>query len=148
MPPPIPLDEQPPVIRIPVAGSAPFNTLAVVWAVGLGTLAPADGKLHKFRVTWPTNLVLTGYDPLRPEQQRVLHSSSAWIRTTAIDPQSGIFSDANTSFTSAVDEVQAESKLDEDGRWHISVDVASSAVDANTVTQVEISSWVLCWEPR
>ena len=96
----------------------------------------------------PTNLVLTDFDPRRPQQQRVLHSSSAWLRLTTIGPEPGIFSDSNTSFTSAVDEVEAESKLDEIGRWHVTVDVALSSVGTNTICEIEIGSWVLCWEPR
>jgi len=144
-----PLSDQQPVIRIPVVGPAPFNTLAVVRTVAVVTqYSVADGMMDRQRLALGTNLVLTGYDPLQPEQQHVRHSSSATLRMIQISAETDILTDDNTSFTFAVDEVEADSKFDETGRWYVTVNVAASAVQVYAGGTMEVSSWVLCWEPR
>jgi len=139
------------VFRIPVAGPPPFNTLAVVRTVFFVTsLHMEDERVYPFRVAMPTNLVLAGYDRRRPEQQKVQHSSSATLRMMQINAQ-GTFEDSNITFTFAAEQVEDDSRLDETGRWHVIVRGNSSiiATDLRTAcaATVEISSWVLCWEP-
>ncbi len=144
-----PLVDQQPVVRIPVAGPAPFNMLAVVRTVAVVTqYSVADGLMDRQRLSLGTNLVLSGYDPLRPEQQLVRHSSSATVRMMQISAEVGALTDDNTNFTFAVDEVETESKLDETGRWYVTVDVAASVVQVYAGATMEVTSWVLCWEPR
>jgi hypothetical protein len=95
----------------------------------------------------PTALYLAGYDKNRPEQQHVVHSSSATIYTMQIGKQSGIFNDDNTTFLIAADEVQPESTIDDDGRWAVTVKLAESFWQVYAMASVEVSSWVLCYEP-
>jgi hypothetical protein len=135
-----PLFEKQPVVRIPVAGPAPFNTLAVVRTEASGMLhSNAPGQLLRWRSTTETPLVLAGYDPRRPEQQHVVHSSSATLHMMQTSD--------GTDFVHAVDAVVAESTINEDGRWMVSIDSAAEAGKVTAATGVEISSWVLCFEP-
>jgi hypothetical protein len=143
-------ERQPPVVRIPVTGPAPYNTLAVVRTHSgqiSGNWQEYTG-IGRGSVTVPTNLVLTQYDPRRPEQQDVKHSSMATIRMIQIATDWSLFNDGNADFVWAVDAVQPKSWVDETGRWHVTVDLAWAAHGSSIgIMSYQLSSWVLCWEP-
>lgn len=146
-----PLVDQQPVVRIPIAGPAPFNTLAVVRTRFdvITRFGIADGILRTARRTVPTALVLTGYDPERADQQHVEHSTTASLKMIEISAEiSDPFSDGNTDFTYRIDDIVADSSLDEQGRWWITVDIADSEKEVYSAAQGELTSWVLCVEHR
>ena len=58
-----PVNEHYPVARFPVAGPAPFNTVAVVRGTGPGQAMWATGDMYRFRTTTPTSFRLIGFDP-------------------------------------------------------------------------------------
>ena len=135
-------------MRIPVAGPAPFNTLAVVRTVAIATsYGWASGEINRRQLIMPTALILAGFDPRRVEQQHVVHSSTATIRMIQISREVGIFTDDNTDFIIAVDSIEAESTIDATGRWSVTVNVADAFLQVFAGATVEISSYVLCWEP-
>ncbi|WP_327108314.1 hypothetical protein [Nonomuraea glycinis] len=143
-----PLFEKQPVVRIPVAGPPPFNTLAVVRTnAHISDYGHANGEIQRRRIVMPTALILADYDPQRPEQQQVVHSSSATVHMMQISTEVGPFTDDNTDFVIAIDGVVTESTIDEDGRWLVSVDVADAFTQVFAGAYAEISSWVLCFEP-
>ncbi|MFJ9153726.1 hypothetical protein ACIRP7_38115, partial [Streptomyces sp. NPDC102270] len=144
-----PLADWQPIVRIPVAGPAPFNTLAVVrtqaWISAWGV---SDGVLRRRSNTIGTGLVLANYDPKRPEQQHVIHSSAATVHMMQITPEQEIFADDNTAFHIAVDAIVTDSTIDQaTGRWTITVEVADRWIQVYAGAYAEISSWVLCFEP-
>lgn len=106
-----------PVVRIPVAGPPPFNTLAIVrsrlWGLLVGT-----GAIRRVHIdNFPTGLTVRRFDPDRPEQHFVQHSTAVGI--TALQ-----LSDDNT-FTVALDSVDASSTFERDGTWLLSFDGAA-----------------------
>ena len=74
-----PLWEQQPVLRIPVVGPWPFNTLVVVKCrFGVTANRYSDGKLLRRKIVVPTNFSLIGFDPRVPPPSQ--HSTSATLR--------------------------------------------------------------------
>ena len=144
-----PLIDEQPVVRIPVAGPAPYNTLAVLRTKAVITpYSVSSGDIDRQTLSMPTALYLAEYDKNRPEQQHVVHSSSATIYIMQISKESDfITDDDNTTFLIAADEVQSESTIDDDGRWVVTVNVAESFWQVYAMASVEVSSWVLCYEP-
>ena len=143
-----PLTDPQPVLRIPITGPAPYNTLAVLRTIApLGPTQWATGDLRRTTFDIKTDLNLMGYRPDRPEQQTVHHSSSATIRMMQIAEGDGPhLGDWNTTWVYAVDRVHPESKIDEDGNWIVTVDSASAIDGRLAVGSCEISSWVMFWE--
>ena len=132
-----PLAEVLPVVRIPIAGPEPFNTLVVVRSQVsvIDQTRPADGQTHRARLTYGTAFSLVGFYPrIRPP---VDHS-------TAVSLQMFQSSD-DTTFICAVDTVSGA--FDENGRWTVTVDVASEFDGVLAAATAYVSSWVLCYEP-
>ncbi len=144
-----PLVDQQPVVRMSVAGPAPFDTLVVVRTVAQITdYAWSNGEYHPHHgVVVPTPFVSTAAAAhVRPK-----HSSSAVLRMLQISAQvddSGPIplDDDNTSFTLAVDAVHPDSHFDSTGRWCVTIDDAWQAWQVYSACTVEISSWVLVQE--
>jgi hypothetical protein len=132
-----PLAEVLPVVRIPVAGPEPFNTLVVVRAqVGvIDQTRPSDGQTHHARLALGTAFSLVGFDPrIQP----------AFDYSAAVSLQM-LQSSGRTTFICAVDTVSGA--FDENGRWTVTVDVASEFDGVLAAASAYVSSWVLCYEP-
>ncbi|GAA3625629.1 hypothetical protein GCM10022223_48500 [Kineosporia mesophila] len=150
LPYPYPLIDLQPVVRIPVAGPAPYNTLAVVRTVTfLGEISYSDGTLRHHTFDVATALYLTDYRPDRPQQQQVQHSSTGTVRLMDVGKQGGgnPFLDSNTDFVISLDSIDTESSIDEDGRWSVRCHASDSYDQVWATAQAEITSWVLCYEP-
>ena len=137
-----------PVVRVPIAGPVPFNTLAVVRAIApVGPGGWASGELRRMTFDVPTPLKLRGYRPERPEQQTVEHSSSATIRMMQItEGDAPHIGDWNINWVYAIDKVHTRSKIADDGRWIVTLDTANSVDQRFAVAICEITSWVMFWE--
>ena len=132
-----PLAEILPVVRIPIAGPEPFNTLVVVRTQVsiIDQLRPADGRTHGARLPYGTAFSLVGFDPrIQP----------AFDYSTAVSIQMFQASD-DTTFICAVDTVSGA--FDENGRWTVTVDVVSEFDGVIAAANAYVSSWVLCYEP-
>jgi hypothetical protein len=140
------LFEVQPVVRIPVAGPAPFNTVAVVrTVVPLFSYGWASGELERLRVTMPTSLRA----PSAVGGPAPVHSSSGSIRMMQITAETDFMTDDdNTDFVLSLDGVDPVSGFDENGRWHVTVDVAGSLWQVNAAATAEVTSWVLFHEDR
>jgi hypothetical protein len=128
-----------PMLRIPVAGPEPFNTLVVVRGGALWTTRapwPSDGDTYRWIATAKTPFILQGFD------QRV---DPVFDHSTTVVWQFLNVAD-DTTFLIAEDAV-IEGRFDEEGRWEVSTLVAASAGEGMR-GQAFVSSWVLCYEPR
>lgn len=137
------------VVRVPIAGPAPFNTLAIVRSIGpLGPGGWASGEIGRVTYDIRTDLKLLGYRPDRPEQQTVQHSSSATIRMMQVsDPgDAPRIGDENTRWVWAVDSVHIGSRISEDGHWIVTIDTANAVDQRVACATCEITSWVMFWE--
>ncbi|MFI5952698.1 hypothetical protein [Cryptosporangium sp. NPDC051539] len=144
-----PLAEPPAsVVKIPVAGPAPFTTLAVIRTrVHLvPVMRFADGVTKRDTLQVATGLFLDGFDPARPEHRQVVHSSSGTLRMMQISAEVDVFTDDNTDFTIAIDSIAAASTVSDQGQWVLTFDVATAFVQTWATAAAEISSWVLCVE--
>ena len=131
-----PLIDLQPVVRIPVVGPEPFNTLVVVRGqVHTTTYGVAAGKLHRHKVVVPTNFRLVGFDPR--VQSPFEHSTTAAINM--------IQATDDSAFVSAVDEVGGF--FDDQGTWVIIANVADLWDSVYAGSTAYVSSWVLCNEP-
>lgn len=131
-------NEAVPIVRIPVAGPAPFTTLAVVRSRLWGMVFVGD-ELHRAHVTgYPTGLTIAGFDPGRPEQHVVRHSTSVGVSAMAVDDDGDL--------TVALDSVEAGSTFDRDGTWLLSFDSAIQ-FEAAALVEYVATSWVLFVEP-
>jgi len=125
-----------PVIRIPVAGPRPFNTLVIVReTISYGQLWPSDGNIYRFPGKFETSFCLVGYDPRVDVPYK--HS------TTAVMYWAQLADD--TSFLIAYD--AATASFDARGCWIVTVDSALASDGEDYVAMAAISSWVLCYEP-
>jgi|GEM_PF-6730249 len=150
-PPPIPSVDGPAqhVLKIPVAGPAPFNTLAVVrgrGAIGSGLIS--DDEMH--RTVWrvSTHLKIPSYDPDRPVLDQLRHSTAASIVAMSSGGQIGIEHDDGSDFQVAVDEIVAEPYVDEDTkRFYVDIRTANLHNQTSSVDYLEMTSWVLYYDP-
>ena len=130
-----------PVVRIPVAGPPPFNTLAVV-RTQIGSTGTTGYGLFRTTLTVPTSFKLIGHDPrVEPVFQ---HSTSATIWLISLTD--------DNDFLGAVDTVTGS--FADDGTWQITADMAMLIGAATFPPRhdglecgVLASSWVLCYEP-
>ncbi|WP_396928740.1 hypothetical protein [Mycolicibacterium sp.] len=146
-----PMVDPQPVLRIPVKGPAPFNTLAVVRTqVPVTNYRVSDGVLQRRTFTIPTKLVHKDFDPTEPDTVfDVVHSSTATLHMMEITDEVGFpTDDGNTKFQLAVDSIHSDSKFDETGRWCVTIDVADQLTDVFSAALAEISSWVLIRENK
>jgi hypothetical protein len=138
-----------PVVKIPVRGPAPYNTLAVVQSrADITRWSWSLGELSRRSIPVGNGLRVARFDPNDPRQRQVAHSSSAVIRLMQITDESDfVTDDDNTTFVLAVDRVRAQSTIDDYGHWSLTIDVADSAWAVNGFAYAEITSWVLFYEP-
>jgi hypothetical protein len=132
---PIPPPAQFPVVRIPVSGPEPFNTLVIV-RVEIGSELTGAG-LHRFPLTVPTRFKLIGYDPrAEPVYEYSTCGSLYWI---GLD-------DSENEFLVALDEISGS--FDDDGTWRLDVWGAHSVGSGGKLIYgFTAVSWVLCYEP-
>lgn len=128
--------EMQPVVRIPIAGHSPFNTLAVVRGKVFTTeYRYADGKLRRWRVEVGTNFSLVGFDPRIPPPFK--HSTTVALQMIQTDQES--------PFVTAVDEV--DGYFSDIGGWVVVVNTADLWETTIATASAYISSWVMCYEP-
>lgn len=132
-----PLSDPRPVVRIPVAGPEPYNTLVVVRsAFYVGRDGWANGRLQRRTIACSTNFSLIGYDPRVPAIG--LHSTAASLTMLQVSD--------DTPFATAVDAID-DAFFDETGRWTVIIRVADLFDQVYASALGFLSSWVLCYEP-
>ncbi len=141
-----PTEPPQPVVRIPVSGPSPFNTLAIVRQLSLGGSGTwDDNDLNDITLTIATPLKLIGFDPrVTPAPQ---HSTAVHLQQMQ--------STDNFRFVAAINDVSGS--LADDGTWMLTVDTATLAAKYDilgiqengpwAVFNFYASSWVLCYEP-
>jgi hypothetical protein len=131
-----PLGETYPVVRVPVAGPEPFNTLAIVRGyVSMSVFGVADGKVRRWRLGGWTPFQLIGHDPrVEPPYE---HSTTAVIQM--------IQSSSDTSFVEGVDAI--DGLFDREGRWIVVAEVSEGWDTVVAAAHAYYSSWILCYEP-
>jgi hypothetical protein len=133
LPYPYPLDEAYRVTRIPVAGPAPYNTLAVVrTVVWVSKYSVSTGETHHDHVDIATDLIVRGFTE-GDRLPRASHSSTASLHMMQ--------SSDDNSFTIAVDVVTGA--FDETGTWVLTVDTAQAFSGVFAAVAAFASSWVL-----
>ncbi|WEK12788.1 MAG: hypothetical protein P0Y48_09950 [Candidatus Microbacterium phytovorans] len=139
----------PPVIRIPIAGPDPFNTLAIVRGRSFISHGPiSDGKLDRgVRRLIPTHLTIPGFDPERPVSEQVRHSSVASIVTISSGGQRNPENDAGSDFIIAVDALDPDPTIDRNGRYYLTAVTASSHDQTSSGDFLEMTSWVAYYDP-
>lgn len=141
------------VIRIPVVGPRPFNTLVYArfrFSLPLRADWGTWGDLWREVFTMPTPVVLADYDAEDERQRTVKHSTTASLRALETTPELGVENDSGSSFTFAVDSIASEAKVDDSGRVLLSVEHAwnfDDRTDAGLIV-FDLSSWMLIYEPR
>jgi hypothetical protein len=138
-----PLSESQPVVRITVAGPAPFNTL-IVARLFLKSTDPTGAAWISGRVQAQDAVpvvTIIGYDPrVTPEPQ---HSTAAYL---IVNQATNAF-----TFTIAVDDVGGF--VTDDGVWMMTVDSTFAGVPDDWSSGVILDAnfgatvWLLCYEP-
>jgi hypothetical protein len=137
----VPPHDRQQVVRVPVAGPGPYNTLVVLRQT-CGIMGTPD------EYTVATDLVLAGWASRNDEQRKVEHSTMGTIRIMATTGQKWLTDDDNIIFTYALDKVADCYHIDDNGRFHLRYKSASSFGEFEYAgAAVEFSSWVLCWQP-
>lgn len=144
-----PLVEAQPIVRIPVAGPEPFNTLVVVrFQMGIGEFAWSDGKFHAItRGPVATGFTLAGDDDPRSHRPPSQHSSMAMLNHQQL--KSGDLLAGDSPFVNAFDDV-IDGRFEYVGdkwRWCLWWRTDWLADQAWAAATAYVSSWVLCWEP-
>ena len=132
-------DKRQKVLKIPVAGPDPFNTLVVIRSgMTQGGSFLSDNDLPRFPwVPMRTHFRLKDFEDY-PEGSPPPHQHS----TSVIIQWYGLADDAG--FVIAADEV--DGKFDDDGYWTVLVSVAGQADHEDCYFNMYISSWGLCYE--
>lgn len=137
-----------PVVTIPVVGPRRFNTLAVVRGRGwIGAGPISDGLMHHQTTVVSTHLIIPDFDASRPVLDQVQHSTSATILAMSSGAQLGIENDDGSSFTVAVDAIHDEAIIGDDGRFSVAIDTANSHDQTSSADFLEMTSWVLYFDP-
>ena len=138
-----------PIIKVPVVGPEPFNTLAIVRGRGgIGEFGIADGEIDRVSSTVWTRLVLPTFDPSRPVSEQIKHSSTASLLCMSSRAQLGPENDAGSEFTVAIDTIRADPAMTETGQFGLVVNTASSHYQTTSMSFLETSSWVLYYDPE
>jgi hypothetical protein len=139
------------VTRIPVAGPAPFNTLAFFrlhqssagQLLTLGSLS----NLLRFRLTQLTPLRINAFNPNRPEQRQFVHSCTAMVWAMS--------SSDSSTFVIAGDEVAhrdpggalpveiAGAAFDDAGHWSVQLDIGLACDADRFEFGLDLRCWVL-----
>lgn len=131
-----PLIDFQPVVRVPIAGPSPFNTLVIVRGkVFTSRYRHADGKLERRKVALGTHFRLVGFDPRMVPS--FAHSTSVALQMMQTSGES--------AFVTAVDTIDGQ--FDSYGNWTIVATVADLWNNQFAVSSAYVSSWVLCFEP-
>jgi hypothetical protein len=135
-----PFTESNKIVRIPVAGPTPFNTLVAVRGFfpdqGIYYLRNwVDGRMHRQAFSVRTAFTLIGFAP--GQVPAFHHSTAAALRHYYLKP--------DTSFTVALDKI--DGRFDDAGRWVLDVETAFLVDWSNEAGHFHFSSFVLCNEP-
>ncbi len=131
-----PLVETFPVLRIPVIGPAPYNTLVVVRGRGpLTQYRWAGDDLNRFDYIAGTGFKLIGFDPRVPPPFE--HSTTGTINM--------IQTTDDSAFVCAIDDVTGF--FDAQGNWAMAVKAADQWDQVFAGATANFSSWILCYEP-
>jgi hypothetical protein len=127
------------VIRIPIAGPAPYNTLVIVSETDHEDIPRAahDGRMHGGTLTVATKFVLQGPPGQRVRPANVPHSTAVTLRALALGD--------DTAFTYALNAVSG--RFDSSGRWWLDIATATLVDDEDGLARASYCSWVLCTEP-
>lgn len=138
------------VVRIPVAGPAPYNTLVYFrWQASVpGLYRAANGHTYHDSRTYQTRLVIANYDPNDPDRSTIRHTSTGYLSMMQITPEAEVFADDNTDFTAAIEMVVGDALIDETGRVSITVDTSSRMFQVFSALTANVSTWALIYEPR
>jgi hypothetical protein len=124
------------VLRIPVSGPEPFNTLVIVRGYCYSSVpARADDTLRWLRYGVITGFRLREYDELNPPKFE--HSTIAATQMMQAKTY--------TPFVVAIDAVNGF--FGPHGIWIVAVDIASQWQTRAASSSCYYSSWVLCTEP-
>ncbi|KQO98537.1 hypothetical protein [Leifsonia sp. Leaf264] len=144
-----PDDHAQPIVKIPVTGPAPFNTLAVVRGraiVGDGFVSNDRPKPERRLVS--THLKIPDYDMERPWQEQLQHSTTASLFHLSQTDQTGS-TDAGAHFIAAIDSIVFEPVINEDtGRLSINIDTNKLGDQVTAIHFLEMTSWVLYFDPK
>lgn len=123
------------VVKIPIAGPRPFNTLVIVRGYAISSNPGADDILKHGIFGVRTAFDLAGHDPDREPHPRFSHSTIA--------AQQMIQGHRYTSFVVGIDAV--DGFFDRHGTWVVALDVGSQW-RRTASSACYYSSWVLCNE--
>lgn len=147
----------PDITRIPITGPEPYNTLVCVKTISHGgSITLERGKLTQYPITVPTKFKLAGYD------QRITpafdHSTTAFINSIgpaeddswvfAVDAVTGAgFDPADWTFFVNLDMGIEPPKSLSDNCVYYGVPEQGGFEICDVLMTMQISSFVLCWEP-
>jgi hypothetical protein len=124
------------VLRIPISGPEPFNTLVLVRGYCFSSVGGlADDTLRRLRYGVITEFHLRGYDELTPPEFR--HSTIA--ATQMMQART------DTPFVVGIDAV--DGFFGPHGNWIVAIDIGSQWHTRAASSSCYYSSWVLCKEP-
>jgi hypothetical protein len=150
-PPPLPSVDGPAqaVVTIPIAGPAPYNTLAIARGRGVIGSGPIfDDELHPTVWRSMTHLHVPGIDHDRPLSEQLVHSTTASILTVSSLDQLGPEHDGGSDFLIAIDAVRAEAYVDETtGRFGVDIETVNRHDQTGSVDFLEMTTWVMYYDP-
>jgi hypothetical protein len=144
-----PLFEKPqPVLRIPIAGPEPFNTLVLVRARSfVGPGGWASGKLNSEDVVIGSDFWLAGNADQR-RNPAAAHSTTGMIADIQASAQVDLTSDAATAFVWSINTVDGAFVWANGGwQWRFMINSSNLVDQVYAVGLCYLTSWVLCWEP-
>jgi hypothetical protein len=136
------------VVRIPVAGPPPFNTLAT-FNVLVGGIESTGSDLHQATIVAPTPLVINRFDPGPREHREMRYSCTGTLRRMAMEDDG--------DFVAAVDEVGRRdpagvtpleihgADFDRNGNWLVRVSIGETSEEVLRF-YVVLNCWVLFHE--
>ena len=128
------------VVRIPVAGPAPNNTLVYVRAQFPSTTRGITGRIIREQLFTVTLYQIVGFDQSRAHEymNNTRISVTGWLNLArTVGPQEFLF---------AIDEIWGG--LTPDGHVSITANIASQATDFYTVHDYWLSAYILTQEPE
>jgi hypothetical protein len=137
------MDDLSTVVRIPIAGPQPFNTLVAVHESGFATGIGHETKNYPggwSRVTaqFETNFALVDFRP-PPHRTPFHHSTTAAIQLLHLSD--------DCTFHASIESVTAA--FNPKGTWVVDLEAVTDIPGGNFIEMTGyISSWVLCNEPR
>ena len=139
------------VVRVPVVGPAPFNTLAYARTrVTRPSGSYIWGQTAKESVLVPTPVAIAEYDPQDSRQQTVRHSTTAALRAIETTREWDWQNDAGSSFTIAANSIEHDVHIGPDGLVSLTVNFEWRFDDRTPAGSflIDLSTWMLLYEAR